>query len=83
MPVTFHLKNQLDCTITKAHAEHLHLAQLDDWEIPKDKTGRSSHKVKYAAPVNSSSDESDIESSGKEEPLTKIVKKYQKQRETF
>ena len=36
----------------------------------------------YAAPVNSSSDESDTESSDKEEPLTKIVKRYQKQRET-
>ena len=38
-PVTFHLKNQLDGTITKAHAEHLQQAQLDDWEIPEDKKG--------------------------------------------
>ena len=35
-------------------------------------------KITYVAPVNSSSDESDIESSDQEEPLTKIVKKYQK-----
>ena len=39
------------------------------------------HKVKYAARVNCSTDESDIASSGKE-PLTNIVKKYWKQRET-
>ena len=75
-PVTFHLKKQLDCTITKVHAEHLQLAQLDDWEIPKDKKGRAACKVTYATPVNSSSDESDIKRSDKEEPLTKIVKKY-------
>ena len=37
-------------------------------------------KVTYAAPVNCN--ESDIESSDKEELLTKIVKKYQKQSET-
>ena len=35
-------------------------------------------KVTYVAPVNTSSDESDIESSDKEEK----VQKYQKQRET-
>ena len=30
-PVTFHLKNQFDGTITKAHAEHWWLAELNDW----------------------------------------------------
>ena len=34
-PVTFHLKNQLDGTITKFHAEHLQLATVDDCEIPR------------------------------------------------
>ena len=80
-PVTCHLKNQLDGTISKADVEHLQLAQLDVGEIPKDKKGRPACKVTYTVPVNSSSDESDIESSDKEESLTKIVKKYQKQRE--
>ena len=73
------LTNELDSTITKAHAEHLQLAQLDDWKIPKAKKGRPACQVAYAAPINSSSDEGDIESSDKEDPLTKIVKKYQKQ----
>ena len=38
------------------------------------------HVRSHAAPVNSSSDESDIQSSVKGDPLTKIVKKCQKQR---
>ena len=81
--VTFHLQNQLDGTTTKAHAEYLQLAQLDDWEIPKSKNGRPTHKVTYAAPGNSSSDESDIESSDKEEPLTKIVKSTKNTKRNF
>ena len=50
--VTFHLKNQLDGPITKAHAEQLQLAQLDSWEIPKNKKGRPACKVRYAASVH-------------------------------
>ena len=60
----------------------MRLAQLDDWEIPKDKKGRPAYKVTYATPVNCSSDESDIESLDKEEPLIKIVNSSKKQRET-
>ena len=73
-PVSFHLKNQLDSTMTKAFGEHLQLAQLDYWEIPKDKMGRPACKVTYAAWVNSSSNRSDIESLYKEEPLKTNVK---------
>ena len=68
------LRTSLMGNITNAHAEHLLLAQINDWEIPKDKKGRPAHKVTYAAPVNSSSDESNIENSDKGETLTKIVK---------
>ena len=60
----------------------MQLAQLDDWEILKDKEGRPICKVTYTAPVNYSSDESDIDSLSEEEPLTRIVTKCQKQRET-
>ena len=49
--VTLHLKNQLDCTIIKTHVEHLWLAQLDNWDIPKNKKGKPACKVTYAAPV--------------------------------
>ena len=82
IPVKFHPKNKLDGTITKAHAEHLQLAQLDDWEIPKDKKDMLACKVTCAAPVNSISDESEIEISYKKELLTKMIKRYWKQRET-
>ena len=73
---------EIPATITKAHVQHLWLAQLGNWEIPKDERGWPAHRVTCATPVNSSSDESDIESSDREESLTKIVKKCQKQRET-
>ena len=73
--MTFHLKNQLQGTITKTHEEHLQLAQLDDQEIPKDKTGRPVCQVTFATRVNSNSDKIDIESSDKEPPSPKIVRK--------
>ena len=47
-----------------------------------DEKGRHACKATYAFPVNSSLDESDIESSDKEEPLTKVFQKCEKQRET-
>jgi hypothetical protein len=37
-PVSFKIRNQLDDTIAKAHAEHLRLANVDEWDIPKDNT---------------------------------------------
>ena len=51
-PVTFCHKNQLDGTITKAHAKHLQLAQLDDSDILKDEKDRHTCKVTYTALVN-------------------------------
>ena len=68
-PVSFKLKNQLDDTVTKAHAEHMRLANLGDWEITKDKKGRPKRRVKYVAPLSDSSDEGDNELSDIEEPL--------------
>ena len=62
----------------KTTAVTFHPAQLDDWEIPKDKKGRPACKVTHVAPVNSCSDESDIDSSDKEEPLTKCAENKEK-----
>ena len=81
-PVSFKLKNQLDGTVTKAHAEHMSLANLGDWEIPKDKKGRPKRRVKYVAPLSDSSDEGDNELSDIEKPLSKLAKKYKRERET-
>ena len=30
-PVSFHLKNQLDGSVTKAHAENIRFANIDNW----------------------------------------------------
>ena len=81
-PVSFNLKNQLDGTVTKAHAEHMRLANVGDLEIPKDKKGRPKRRVKYVAPLSDSSDEGDNELSDIEEPLSKLARKYKRERET-
>ena len=46
--------------------------------MSKDKKDRPALKVTYEAPVNSSSDESDVESSDKEKTLTKSAKNKEK-----
>ena len=60
-PMSFRIKNQLDDTLTKVHAEHLKLGNVDQWDIPKDQKGRLIRKAKYVVPPSSSSgeDESD------------------------
>ena len=78
--MSFRIKNHLDGTVTKVHAEHLRLANVDEWDIPKDQKGRLIRKAKYAVPPSSSSSE-DV-SDHSDEPLSKIDKKYQKQRDT-
>ena len=44
------------------------------WKYQRIKRVPLAHKFTHAAPVESNSDESDIESSDKEEPLKKISK---------
>ena len=56
---------------------------MDNWERSKDKKGRPPCQVTYTDPVNSSSDESDIESSHKEESLTKMVKSDKNKEKPF
>ena len=56
-PVSFHLKNQLDGSVRKAHAENIRLANICNWEIPKDRKGRLTRRARLIAPLSSSSDE--------------------------
>ena len=35
-PVSFRIKNQFDGIVSKVHAEHLRLAKVDEWHIPRD-----------------------------------------------
>ena len=41
-PVSFIIKNQLDGTTSRVYAGDLMLANVDDWEISKDKNSRKS-----------------------------------------
>ena len=60
----------------------MRLANLGDWEIPKEKKGRPKRRVKYVAPLSDSSGEGENELSDIEEPLSKLAKKYKRERET-
>ena len=60
-PVSFWIKSQLDGTTTKAHAEHLRLAKIDEWEIPKTKIGTRMRRAHFAVPPESESDSNDNE----------------------
>ena len=81
-PVSFHLNNQLDGSVTKIHAENIRLANIDNWEIPKDRKSRLTRRARIVAPLHSSSDEGDNELSDDEMPLSKSTKKYRRERKT-
>ena len=57
-PVTFIIKHTLDGSTTKVHAEHLRYADLDEWEIPKDQTGKRLRPAQYVVPPLDPSSES-------------------------
>ena len=81
-PLTFIIRNQLDGTVTKAHLEHLRLANLDDWEIPKDTLGHKVRRPQYVVPPSKSEQsESEQSSSGNNEPLAKIARRYRRERD--
>ncbi|KAK3103802.1 hypothetical protein FSP39_022015 [Pinctada imbricata] len=56
-PVSFVVKNQLDGTTTKAHAEHLRHANIDEWEIPSTPDGIRTRRAHYVVSPESESDE--------------------------
>ena len=85
--VTFLIKNQLDVTTTKAHAEQLRLAKIDEWEIPKNDDGHRLRRTRYVVPPESESEtenESNTSDSNLEpenqDPLTKLAAKYKNER---
>jgi hypothetical protein len=83
-PVSFKVKNQLTGKSTKAHARHLRPANIDNWEIPKDKLDRHLRKSVYVAPPDESEDSlSDAPSSEVELPRAKMTKWARKEREDW
>ncbi|XP_060071985.1 uncharacterized protein LOC132551825 [Ylistrum balloti] len=78
-PVSFVIRNQLDGTVTKAHAEHLRLAKIDEWEIPHKPTGRPPRRAKFVVPPTDSAD-ADSESSDSDIPLADIARRFRRER---
>ena len=76
-PVTFHVMNQVGGTVTKTPAEHTRLANLENWEIAKDKKGWPTCKVMYVIPLESSS--SIFKFSDQKLPVLKVSKRCLKQ----
>ena len=60
-PVSYRLKDQLTGNITKAHAERIRLAKVDEWILPP--TNRPMRKVVMAAPTPTERSSSERESS--------------------
>ena len=79
-PATDVIKNQLDGSTCKVHAEMLRAAKLDEWDIPTPHDGRPMRRIAYAIPPEQSSDEHDSDSE-QEGSYEKLAKKYQKERE--
>ena len=77
-PVNFVIRNQLDGTITKTHAEHLRKANIDDWDIPRDDKGKLKRRAAYVIPPDDSN--TDDSSSDDSVPLAKLAGKYRKER---
>ena len=79
-PVTFIIKHTLDGSTTKVHAEHLRYADLDEWEIPKDQTGKRLRPAQYVVPPldPSSESESDVDKTRS----NKLVDRQRRDRES-
>ena len=82
-PVTFVIKNQLNGKTIKAHAGHLKLAKIHDWEIPLTATGKPRRKANFVvAPESDDSEETEGSSeSERENPIDKVVPKYRRERD--
>ena len=82
-PVSYVIKNQLDGTTSKVHAELLRLANIDDWQVPKTQDNRQLRDAAYVVPPQASDSELSSDSDSEMDvPLAKLAKKYRHERET-
>ena len=65
----------------KVHAEMLRLANIDDWQISKDETGRRWRDAAYVIPPEPSDSDSDSDPE-MNLPLAKLAKRYRHESET-
>ena len=68
-PVSYRIRDQLTCSVTKAHAEHLRAASIEEWEIPT--TDRPLWKIALAAPMDFSDSDTDSETEKADFPVRK------------
>ena len=81
--VSFVVKSQLDGSTTKAYAGDIRLANIDDWQISKDANNRRLSDAAYVITPQPSDSETESDSDPEENvPLSKLAKKYIKERET-
>ncbi|KAK7506019.1 hypothetical protein BaRGS_00002741 [Batillaria attramentaria] len=82
-PVTFRVRNQLDGTEQKTHAEHLRKVPIGDWNIPvMPATGKPVRKAQLAVPPGeSSSDESENESERDLTPTERMTRFHRHERD--
>ena len=80
-PVTYKIRDQLTGTVRKTHAEHLRLAQIDQWEIPKPQNQRH-RKALYVVPPESSTEPGTDTDSDPDDnlPLRTLIDKNRKER---
>ncbi|MEW8548463.1 MAG: reverse transcriptase domain-containing protein, partial [Candidatus Thiodiazotropha sp.] len=81
-PKTFIIRDQLTGQTVQAHADHLRLANIDEWEIPKEQAGRKFRRANYVIPPEESDTEDDVASSESESesPEKRLINKYRKVR---
>lgn len=75
---------QLDGSVSKVHAEMLRLANIEDWEIPKDQNDRQLRDAAYVIPPQASESSSSSDSDSDPEmniPLAKLARKYRHERD--
>ena len=82
-PVTYVIRNQLNGKTERVHADHIRLAKVDEWSIPKTATGQPRRRAAYVAPPPSDSDddESEFPDSERETPQNKLIKYARRERE--
>ena len=82
-PVNYVIKNQLDGKTVKVHAEHIKLAKVNEWQIPKTATGRPRRIAAYVVPPESDHSDTSGESSNSDSTniQLKLAKKYRRERE--
>ena len=81
-PVTYIIKNQLDDSTSKVHAEMLRLANIEDWALKETKDNRRLRDAVYVVLPQASESSSDSESDpDMNVPLSKLSKRYRHERE--